>query len=224
MSLLATAQTHNIYGNKDANLGQLKDQRLKNSTYEDSLQQESLLALTQHGWFCDFLFTNCNNCMHLREVPAMLVIRPVGHVLTSCPFLLLCNMQTFVCRFCCPSTCQNSMDSTHQHNKKILIAKVMYIQSGLNVIEEKEQSDGVSFISNGRIRDSRFPGWNHKRHNKLLSFFWTDQCILSEEKSLCCQVPSKSKVSTGQQRLYFSATGVGCRGCEMVTLLESKGA
>lgn len=126
MSLLATAQTHNIYGNKDANLGQLKDQRLKNSTYEDSLQQESLLALTQHGWCCDFLFTNCNNCMHLCEVPAMLVIRPVGHVLTSCPFLLLCNMQTFVCRLCCPSTCQNSMDSTHQHNRKILIAKVMY--------------------------------------------------------------------------------------------------
>ena len=140
MSLLATAQTHNIYGNKDANLGQLKDQRLKNSTYEDSLQQESLLALTQHGWCCDFLFTNCNNCMHLREVPAMLVIRPVGHALTSCPFLLLCNMQTFVCRFCCPSTCQNSMDSTHQHNRKILIDKVMYIQSGLNVVKKRKSS------------------------------------------------------------------------------------
>ena len=140
MSRLATAQTHNIYGNKDANLGQLKDQRLKNSTYEDSLQQESLLALTQHGWCCDFLFTNCNNCMHLREVPAMLVIRPVGHALTSCPFLLLCNMQTFVCRFCCPSTCQNSMDSTHQHNRKILIDKVMYIQSGLNVVKKKKSS------------------------------------------------------------------------------------
>ena len=143
MSQLATAQTHNIYGNKDANLGQLKDQRLKNSTYEDSLQQESLLALTQHGWCCDFLFTNCNNCMHLREVPAMLVIRPVGHVLTSCPFLLLCNMQTFVCRFCCPSTCQNSMDSTHQHNRKILIAKVMYIQSGLNVVKKRKSSQMV---------------------------------------------------------------------------------
>ena len=140
MSRLATAQTHNIYGNKDANLGQLKDQRLKNSTYEDSLQQESLLALTQHGWCCDFLFTNCNNCMHLREVPAMLVIRPVGHALTSCPFLLLCNMQTFVCRFCCPSTCQNSMDSTHQHNRKILIDKVMYIQSGLNVVKKRKSS------------------------------------------------------------------------------------
>ena len=143
MSQLATAQTHNIYGNKDANLGQLKDQRLKNSTYEDSLQQESLLALTQHGWCCDFLFTNCNNCMHLREVPTMLVIRPVGHVLTSCPFLLLCNMQTFVCRFCCPSTCQNSMDSTHQHNRKILIAKVMYIQSGLNVVKKRKSSQMV---------------------------------------------------------------------------------
>ena len=98
--------------------------------------------------------------------------------------------------------------------------KVMSAESGLNAVKEKEKelSDCVPSVSDGRIKDCRFCDRNHERRNCPTFEKVSAYCKKVKKNQFVTKCPAKSKVSTVQKRFYLSAAGVGNGVREMVTL------
>ena len=98
----------------------------------------------------------------------------------------------------------------------------MSAESELSAVKEKEkeQSENVSSVSSGWIKDCRFCGRNLKRRS--CPAFGQICAYCKKRNHFADKCPAKSKVSTVQERFCLSAAGVGNRGREMVILTVSK--
>ena len=109
-------------------------------------------------------------------------------------------------------TLEKGLDIARAAESTAAQMKVLCTESGLNAVKEKEkeQSDGVPVVSDGRIRDCRFCGRNHERR-KCPAF--GQVCAYCKKKNhFVAKCPAKRKVSAVQERIYLSAAGVGYGG------------
>ena len=123
-------------------------------------------------------------------------------------------------------TLEKAIDIAHAAESTAAQMKVMSAESGLNVLKEKEKekehTNSVPSASNDRIKDCKFCGRNHERRNCPA---FGQVCAYCKKKNhFVAKCPTKSKVSTVQERFYLSVAGTGRGGREMVTLTVSKKA
>ena len=120
-------------------------------------------------------------------------------------------------------TLEKALDIASAAESTATQMKVMTTKSGLNVVKEKEQSDGTPFVNDSRIKDCKFCGRNHERRN-CPAFGQT--CAYCKRKNyFVAKCPAKTKVSTIQERFYLSTAGVvGHESRGLVTLTMSKNA
>ena len=119
-------------------------------------------------------------------------------------------------------TLEKAIDIARAAESTAVQMKVMSAESGLSAVKEKEkeQSENVPSVSSGWIKDCRFCGRKHERRS--CPAFGQICAYCKKKNHFVAKCPSKSKVSTVQERFYLSAAGVGNGGREMVTLTVSK--
>lgn len=119
-------------------------------------------------------------------------------------------------------TLEKAIDIARAAESTAVQMKVMSAESELSAVKEKEkeQSENVPSVSSGWIKDCRFCGRNHERRS--CPAFGQIYAYCKKRNHFVAKCPAKSKVSTVQERFYFTAAGVGNRDREMVTLTVSK--
>ena len=98
-------------------------------------------------------------------------------------------------------TLEKATDIAHAAESTAAQMKVMSAESGLNALKEKEKEtehfNSSSSVSNGRIKDCRFCGRNHKRRNCPAFAQICNYC--KKKNHFVAKCPTKNKISTVQE-------------------------
>ena len=104
------------------------------------------------------------------------------------------------------STLEKAIDIARAAESTAVQLKVVSAESGLSDVKEKEQSENVSFVSSGWIKDCRLCGRNRERRS--CPAFGQICAYCKKNNHFVADCPAKSKVSTVQERFYLSAAAL----------------